>query len=403
MHFNHFLPYGRQAIDEDDITAVTQVLRSDWLTTGPTVAAFEEAFAAKVDAKHAVSCSSGTAALHLAALALGLGEGDVVIVPSITFVATANAARYVGADVCFADVDPNSGLMREQDLRQALQRVPNGAAKAVFPVHLNGQCVEMEAIEKIAKEAGLAVVEDACHALGSADIGTDDRKVLAGSCLHGEMAVFSFHPVKTIAMGEGGMVTTNDQRLRDRLLHFRGHGIVRDAAEFENSQMAHDDKGNPNTWYQEMNELGFNYRASDINCALGLSQLSKLDRFVARRQDLTRRYDDKLKPLAPAVRPVSRVIGCDPALHLYAVLIEFEELKLTRAEIMARLLKWDVGSQVHYVPVHQQPYYREKYGNRTLPGAESYYARVLSLPLFPTMTFEDVDRVVAALSDAVQL
>ncbi|MBT4486420.1 MAG: UDP-4-amino-4,6-dideoxy-N-acetyl-beta-L-altrosamine transaminase [Rhodospirillaceae bacterium] len=402
MRFNHFLPYGRQTIDDDDIAAVTEVLRSDWLTTGPTVAAFEEAFAAKVGAKYAVSCSSGTAALHLAAIALGLGEGDVVIVPSLTFVATANAARYVGADVCLADVDPDTGLMRDQDLRQALERAPAGKVRAVFPVHLNGQSVDMEAISSVAGEHDLAIVVDACHALGTTSVDCDDRKALVGSCQNGELVVFSFHPVKTLAMGEGGMITTNDRDLRDRLLRPRGHGIVREEAEFESPELACDDKGNRNTWYQEMVEIGFNYRASDIHCALGLSQLSKLDSFVAKRQGLARYYDDKLGALAPAVRPVRRVDDCDPAWHLYVVLIDFAALKLTRSEVMARLREWDVGTQVHYVPVHQQPYYQNKYGAQTLPGAESYYARALSLPLFPTMTFEDVDRVVAALSDAVR-
>ena len=260
----------------------------------------------------------------------------------------------------------------------------------------------MEAISSVAGEHDLAIVVDACHALGTTSVDCDDRKALVGSCQNGELVVFSFHPVKTLAMGEGGMITTNDRDLRDRLLRPRGHGIVREEAEFESPELACDDKGNRNTWYQEMVEIGFNYRASDIHCALGLSQLSKLDSFVAKRQGLALYYDDKLGALAPAVRPVRRVDDCDPAWHLYVVLIDFAALKLTRSEVMARLREWDVGTQVHYVPVHQQPYYQNKYGAQTLPGAESYYARALSLPLFPTMTFEDVDRVVAALSDAVR-
>lgn len=392
-----FLPYGRHLIDDDDIAAVNKVLTSEFLTTGPVVEDFERAFAARVDARYAVACSSGTAALHLAALALGLGEGDAVVVPTVTFLATANAVRYVGAEVVFADVDAESGLMTADTLADALESAPN--AKAVFPVHLGGQTAPMEAITAIAADRGLRVVEDACHAVG-ASYDTADGPARVGSCRHAAMAAFSFHPVKTIAMGEGGAVTTNDGALHKRLAALRNHGVSTD--DFENREMASDGNGGTNPWYYEMTEPGFNYRASAIHCALGLSQLAKLDAYVARRRALAERYDALLAPLAPVVRPVSRVPGVSPAWHLYATLIDFDGAGIPRARLMERLRAQGIGTQVHYIPVHEQPYYRRRYGRRELPGAAAYYARALSLPLFPAMTDDDVGRVVAALEAALK-
>lgn len=387
-----FLPYGRQSVDEADIAAVAEVLRGDWLTTGPTVSAFEDAFAARTGAHHAVSCSSGTAALHLGALALGLGEGDWVIVPTMTFAATANAARFVGSEVLFADVDPDTGLMTPNTLDAALIRAKREAkpVRAVLPVHLGGQCCAMGAIGEIARDKGLAVVEDACHAVGGDGVG---------ACAHSAMATFSLHPVKTIAAGEGGVVATNDGALAETLQRLRSHGMVRDAKAFEHRDLAFDADGTTNPWYYEIADLGFNYRLSDIHAALALSQLGKLDQFVARRQALAKRYDAALADLAPAIRPVGRVAGPAPAWHLYVVLIDFERLGMSRAKVMARLRTKGVGTQVHYVPVHRQPYYVARYGAAALPGAEAYYERALSLPLFPAMTDDDVDRVVAALAD----
>lgn len=393
-----FLPYGRHLIEEDDIAAVTRVLKGEWLTTGPTVKAFEIAFAERAGARFAVACSSGTAGLHLAALALGLGEGDAVVVPTITFLATANAARFVGAEVVFSDVDPGTGLMDRAALRQALDRTPAGTVKAVFPVHVNGQCVDMEMVAAEGKENGFRVVEDACHAIGTTYRTREGATLPVGSCRHSDMAVFSLHPVKTLAMGEGGMVTTNDEALYRRLLRYRNHGLVRDPDAFENREQGFDKEGEPNPWYYEMHELGFNYRASDINCALGLSQLGKLERFVARRRALAERYDVLLAPLAPLVRPIERVQGCNPAWHLYVTLIDFTAAGVTRAEVMTRLREQGVGTQVHFIPVHGQPYYQNRYGYLVLPGAQAYHDRALALPLFPYMTAEDPGRVVSALT-----
>ena len=396
-----FLPYGNHTIEEDDIEAVTRVLRGDRLTGGPAVEAFEEAFATAVGAPHAVACSSGTAALHLTSLALGLGPGDSVIVPAVTFLATANAARYVGADVVFADVDEETGLMGADHLGAAVASA-NGI-KAVYPVHLNGQCEDRPAMMAAAADHDLRVVEDACHALGGRTRDADGTWQPIGACRGTEMAMFSFHPVKTIAMGEGGAVTTADEGLALRLRDFRNHGMIRDPDRWRIRDQGFAADGAANPWYYEMQEPGFNYRASDIQCALGLSQLAKLDRFVARRRALADIYDRLLAPLAPAIRPIGRASGCEPAWHLYAVRIDFAGAGTDRATVMRRLEAAGIGSQVHYLPVHRQPYYRDLYGERSLPGADAYYDRVLSLPLFPAMADSDPERVSEALAAALGL
>lgn len=391
-----FLPYGRHNIGDDDIAAVGDVLRSDFLATGPAMVSFENALAESTGSGQAVSCSSGTAALHLAALALKLGPDDTIIVPSVTFLATANAARYAGADVTFADVDPDTGLMRPEDLIAALERT-NAKARAVFPVHLAGQSPDMPALSDIAKSSDLAIVEDASHALGTT-YRHGNRDYSVGSCGHSDMATFSFHPVKTIAMGEGGAITANDPELIENLRLYRNHGMTRNAEAFVHPEMACDAAGKANPWYYEMQDIGFNYRASDIHCALGLSQLGKLEQFAERRKQLVTLYDRALADLAPLLRPIRRVANCDPVWHLYSVLIDFQQAGLDRATLMRQLQERGIGSQVHYIPVHRQPYYRDLYGNIDLPGADAYYARCLSLPLFPAMSDDDVDRVVRELT-----
>ncbi|MBL6932628.1 MAG: UDP-4-amino-4,6-dideoxy-N-acetyl-beta-L-altrosamine transaminase [Rhodospirillales bacterium] len=378
-----FLPYARQTIGEDDISAVVEVLRGDMLTTGPTVEAFEAALSKVTGAKHAICCSSGTAALHLAALALELGPGDKVVVPSITFLATANAARYVGAEVVFADVNPDTGLMDAVHFEQAIEQ-GGEKIKAVWPVHLAGQSPEMVKIRTMAHARNIIVIEDACHALGSTYPGEGGVATMVGSCADSHMVAFSFHPVKTIAMGEGGAVTTNDDRLAERLRLLRSHGMVRDP-----------DRKEP--WVYKMAEMGFNYRASDIHCALGLSQLGKLETFSARRRELVALYDKAMAPLSPVLKPLTRMPG-DPVWHLYVALIDFTAAGMDRAELMNKMSQSGVGSQVHYIPVHSQPYYRERYGDGNFPGTGSYYSRCLSLPLFAGMTDEDVGRVVDVVS-----
>jgi UDP-4-amino-4,6-dideoxy-N-acetyl-beta-L-altrosamine transaminase len=392
-----FLPYGRQLIEDDDIAAVTEVLRSDFLTTGPVVDAFESKLAEMTGAVHAISVSSGTAALHLTALALDLQPGDHAIVPSMTFLATANAALYVGAEVQFADVDADTGLLTPETMERALAQ-SDAPVRAVLPVHVNGQTVDMQGVAAVPGVDEMLIVEDACHALGGQHAGLNGAVVPVGSNAFADMTVFSFHPVKTIAMGEGGAITTNDPNLADRLRVLRNIGMTREPSSFENTALAFDASGEVNPWYYEMAALGFNYRASAIHCALGLSQLGKLQRFMDKRTALMARYRERLAPLAPMIQPLAQMPDCNPAWHLCVVLIDFDAAGVSRADCMRALQARGVGTQVHYIPVHRQPFYRKRYGDLDLPGADAYYAKILSLPLFASMNDDDVDYVVDALN-----
>jgi UDP-4-amino-4,6-dideoxy-N-acetyl-beta-L-altrosamine transaminase len=386
------LPYARHTIEEDDVAAVAAALRSDFLTTGPLVEQFERAFAAAVGASHAVACNSGTAALHLAALALDLAEGQAAVVPAVTFLATANAVRMSGAEVVLADVDKDSGLLTAETLEAARARgEANGwRVRTAFPVHLNGQVSDMNALASASERFDLHLVEDACHALGVERVGAGGRS--AAAC-------FSTHAVKTVATGEGGVVTTRDEKSAERMRRLRSHGMNRDAATFADRKQGFE--GNtPNPWYYEMAEIGWNYRMPDVLCALGLSQLKKLDRSARRRREIAARYEQLLRPLAPAVRPVSAPTDSH-GWHLYAILVDFPALGMTRAHFMNALRAQGIGSQVHYIPLHRQPYYRRRYGEIVLPGAEAYYARCLSIPMFPAMTDADVERVAAAVTRLV--
>ena len=395
-----FLPYGRHLIEEDDVAAVAAVLRGDALTGGPAVAAFEAALREATGAAHAVVCGTGTQALHLAMLAAGIGPGDRVICPAVTFLATANGARYAGAEVVFADVDADTGLITAATAEAAAARA-GGPVKAVLPVDFAGQFGDLPELGALARRRGWAVIEDACHAVGGRyDLG-DGVVGAVGDCRWADAAVFSFHPVKTVAMGEGGAITTNDAALAARMASLRNHGIVRTADGFTETEQAFASDGSAHPWYYEMQELGFNYRACDLQCALGVSQLAKLDRFTARRRRLVGLYDAQLAALAPRVRPLGRMPGVSAAWHLYAVLIDFEAVGLSRDTVMNRLRARGIGSQVHYIPVPWQPYYRRRQPVPALPGAERYYARTLSLPLYPGMADADVGRVVAALEEAL--
>lgn len=397
-----FMPYGRQRIDNDDIEAVVAVLRSDYLTTGPVVDAFETAFAETVGARHAVAVSSGTAALHLTALAAGLEEGDVAIVPAVTFLATANAARYAGAEVVFADVDPDTGLMTPETFEDAIARGAGRRIRAVIPVHLNGQSADMRAIAEIAARHDMKVIEDACHALGASyESAGGNAPSKVGGCAHSDMAMFSGHPIKAVAMSEGGIVTTNDDALNDRLRVLRNHGMQREPDAFTETEQAFDATGAANPWYYEMHEIGFNFRASDVHCALGLSQLRKLDGFIEKRVALVDRYRSALRRLAPLVEPLALTGQGSPAWHVAVALIDFKSADIERASVMKRLRSEGIGTQVLYIPLYHQPYYRKRYGDISLSGAERYYARALSLPLFVDMTDADVDQIVDALALAL--
>ncbi|MFC4349676.1 UDP-4-amino-4,6-dideoxy-N-acetyl-beta-L-altrosamine transaminase [Kordiimonas lipolytica] len=390
-----FLPYGRHQIDEDDIAAVVDVLRNGALTCGPQVEAFEQAFAHQVGASEAIVCSNGTTALHLAMIGLDVGPGDAVIVPTVTFLSTANAARMAGADVVFADVCPDTGLLTVETLKAAFARA-SSPIKAVLPVHLNGQCVDMEEISALCRAEGVAIVTDCCHALGASYKGSVTGA--PGDGLFEDLACFSLHPVKSIAMGEGGVVTTSDSVLAARMRILRSQGMVRDPSAWQQAEAAFSpDSGEPNPWYYEMQELGYNYRATDLQCALGLSQLKKLGSFVARRREIAAIYDRQIEAHLNSVVPIPCTKLADSAWHLYPILIDFKAQKKDRATVMSELSALGVGTQVHYIPVSSQPYYEGLYGKQSFAGAERYYERVLSLPIFPAMSDDDVARVVECL------
>jgi UDP-4-amino-4,6-dideoxy-N-acetyl-beta-L-altrosamine transaminase len=395
-----FLPYGRQLIEDDDVAAVVDVLRGDFLTTGPAVARFETALASTVGAKHAVVCANGTAALHMAARALNLGPGTKVVVPTVTFLATASAPHMNGAEIVFADVDPNTGLMTAETFSNAIIRA--GKVDAVFNVHLNGQCGQLEEIAAIARIHKIKVVDDACHALGAAYVGSNSGAGRIGGNALCDLSVFSFHPVKAIAMGEGGAVTTNDPDMARRLVLARNHGSTREPKDFVNTADAFDAEGNANPWYYELVEPEFNWRANDIQCALGASQLAKLDRFLAKRRAVVAAYDTLLAPYAPVVRPLGRMRSSLPAWHLYVARVDFKAAGISRATVMRALNDEGIGTQVHYFPVHRQPYYAKRYG-AVLPGADLYYSRALSLPLSAAMDADDAQRVVEALLRVLKL
>ncbi len=395
-----FLPYARQAVDADDVAAVTAALTSDWLTTGPEVARFEAALTETLGAPSAVVCNSGTAALHIAYGALGVGRGDAVIVPAITFVATANAARFLGAQPVFADVDADTGLMTPATAEAALAeaRSAGWTPRIVVPVHLAGQVADPPGFAALADRHGLQVVEDACHAIGTVYRDAEGGVHRVGDCAHSHMASFSFHPAKTIAMGEGGVVMTADREAADRMRRLRSHGL---RGGITPPDPAGTERGSAAGY--TLDEIGHNYRAPDILCALGRSQLAKLDRFVGERRRLEALYRQQLKDLAPAVRPVPLVAGGTPAWHLQVVLIDVDRIGVDRDTVMQRLSGAGVGSQIHYIPVPWQPPYRQALDRSAFPGATRYFRRTLSLPLYVGLSDGDVARVVDALGVACGL
>ncbi len=357
------------------------------------MAEFEQAFARTVGSAEAVVCANGTAALHLACLAMDLGPGDNVVVPSVTFLATANAVRMTGADVIFADVDPDTGLMTAETFRAALEK-DTASIKAVFPVHLNGQSCEMISIKAIADRHGVTIITDCCHALGGEYVDGG----APGDGKYEVMGCFSLHPVKAVAMGEGGVITTNDSSLANRMRRLRSHDMVRDAECLLDSGLSMDIKGQPNPWSYEMHDLGYNYRANDIQCALGLSQLGKLEKFANERREIAANYDQLLSGLNH-IKPVAKNGFSVSGWHLYAVLIEFGALSITRSELMKKLKAFNIGTQVHYIPVHQQPYYRSLYGGQDLSGVQGYYSRALSLPIYPRLTPKQQKYTIKTLGD----
>ena len=399
---NTFLPYGRQEISEADIDAVVGALRSDFLTQGPRIEKFETSLCKAVSARNAVACSNGTAALHLAMLALDIKPGDEVVTTPNTFVADANCARFVGAEVMLCDIDSRTGLMDPNTLEVLLARDRRKKIKAIIPVHFAGQPVDLERISDLARSHGAYVVDDACHALG-ANYQENGRRQSIGCNHRSDMTVFSFHPVKHITTGEGGAVTASDPFLASRLRQFRTHGIIR--REFVQDDLACSANGELNPWYYEMTELGFNYRLTDIQAALGESQLSRLGEIVARRNEIARTYGRLLNSTfdADKVRPLDARADVLHAYHLYVVQIDFQAFSRSRASVMNRLKQRGIGTQVHYIPINLQPYYRERYqwGPGAFPNAEKYYTRALSLPMYPGLTEQDIERVVAELESVL--
>ncbi|MEM6344604.1 MAG: UDP-4-amino-4,6-dideoxy-N-acetyl-beta-L-altrosamine transaminase [Bacteroidota bacterium] len=374
------IPYGRQQITEDDIAAVAEVLRSDYLTTGPRIAQFEEAFAEYIGCKYAVAVANGTAALHLCAMGLNVRQGQTVLVPTNTFVASANCIRYCGGSVELMDVDPETLLLDMEIVRQRLEAAPKGTYAGIVAVDFAGHPVDMKALRALADQHDCWILEDACHAPG-AYYDTSGERLYSGDGSQADLAIFSFHPVKHIAAGEGGMITTNDKALYERLKILRTHGITRDR------NLLQEDHGG---WYYEMQELGFNYRLSDIHCALGISQMPRAAANLQRRRQLAARYDELLAAL-PLKRPQ---IVEGHAWHLYVIQTE------RRKELFDFLRERKIYPQIHYIPVHYQPSYQAlgwKKGD--FPLAENYYDHCITLPLYPDMTNEMQDYVVEVLRE----
>lgn len=370
-----YIPYGRQCIEEDDIEAVVKVLRSDYVTTGPAVTEFEKIVAEYTGAKYAVAVSNGTAALHLACLAAGIKEGDEVITTPVTFAASANCALYCGAKPVFVDIEPDTYNIDPTKIEEKI----TPKTKAIIAVHFTGQPCKMDEIHVIAKKHNLFVIEDAAHALGADYKG---RKVGSIS----DMTAFSFHPVKHITTGEGGMITTNNKELYDRLVLFRSHGITRDERFLEKTEGG---------WYYEQLDLGYNYRITDIQCALGVSQMKKLDRFLERRREIAKRYDDAFVNMKGIQIPRQEK-GCHNSWHLYVIQVTDKD----RKEVFDTLRNKNIGVNVHYIPVYQHPYYRHNgYETVYCKNAEEYYAHAISIPMYPLLSSEEQDYVIKIIKE----
>lgn len=374
------ISYGKQYISEEDINAVVEALKSDFLTQGPKINEFEEAFAKYTGAKYAVAVSNGTAALHLCALALDVNENSNVITTPITFAASANCVRYCDGRVTFADIDPNTALIDINAVKELLETSPKGTYQGIIPVDFMGYPVNLEKLRKLADEYGLWIIEDACHAPGGYFIDSKGEKQYCGNGKFAELAIFSFHPVKHITSGEGGMITTNDEKLYQKLLMLRTHGITK------SPDLLIENHGG---WYYEMQMLGYNYRLPDINAALGLSQLKRADEGVARRQEIAKMYDKAFEGKINIIKPDTAV---SHAYHLYIIQVN------NRKEVYDKLKDKGIYAQVHYIPVHTLPYYQQLgYKKGSMPYAEGFYERCLSIPMYPTLTDDDVKYVIESV------
>jgi UDP-4-amino-4,6-dideoxy-N-acetyl-beta-L-altrosamine transaminase len=387
-----FIPYGQHFLDAEDIRQVADTLRQGPITQGPRIKAFEEALATYVGAKYAVAVANGTAALHIACLAAGIGREDRVVTSPNTFIASANATLYVGATPIFSDIHPDTLNMDLTALAATCHSLKN--IKAIIPVHFAGLPCDMAAIRTLGKKNKALIIEDAAHALGAKY--ADGVKV--GSCRYSDMTTFSFHPVKIIASGEGGAVTTNDEELYHKLLQLRNHGITKDSKQFRDKAAAFTD-GEVNPWYYEMQDLGFNYRITDFQAALGTSQLRKIEAFLKRRKEIAARYDEAFA--SETTLTVTQKSGRKfSANHLYVVRIPFATAKMNRARLMTELKKRSIGTQVHYLPVYRHPYYQEHdYSHASCLKAEAYYKEALSLPIYYGLTDEEQKYVIASLKE----
>lgn len=378
-----FIPYGKQWIDDEDIRAVVDVLNSDFLTTGPKIKEFEEKFAKYIGCKYAVAISNGTAALHAACYAANIKAGDEVITTPITFAASANCVRYLGGTPVFTDIDPKTYNIDPNEIRKKI----TPKTKAIIPVHFTGQVCNMEEIKKIAKEHNLIVIEDGAHVLGG-----EYKNELVGHL--SDMTTFSFHPVKHITTGEGGMITTDNKELYDRLILFRTHGITRNMDLLENKENE--------PWYYEQLELGYNYRITDIQCALGISQLNRLDNFVKRRRKIVEIYNREFNQLDGVIIPYQDK-NQNSSYHLYVLQLELEKLDVDRKEIFNELRSENIGVNVHYIPVYYFPYYKNLgYKKGICPKAEALYERIITIPLYPKMTDEEVFRVIDKIKKVIK-
>jgi UDP-4-amino-4,6-dideoxy-N-acetyl-beta-L-altrosamine transaminase len=379
------IPYGRHSVTQQDIDAVVATLRSGQLTQGPQVEHFEAAFAAYIGARYAVAVASGTAALHIAAMALGVRPGSRVITTPITFAASANCVRFCGGEVEFDDIDPTTLLLDITAVERRLANAPAGSYQGVIPVDFAGRPVRLDAFRRLADRYGLWILEDACHAVGGYFLDDQGQHQFCGNGRFADLSVFSFHPVKHIACGEGGMVTTNSKALYDKLQLARSHGITKDPERLSQQ---------PGGWYYEMQELGFNYRLSDVHAALGRSQLSRCEASLARRLEIARRYDRAFE--GTSIRTFPPLAEGRHAYHLYVVEVPH------RKQVYDRLRQREIHAQVHYIPLHTMPYYRSASPHSgVLPHAEAYYAKALSLPMFPSLTDDDQRYVIDSVIDSI--
>lgn len=379
------IPYGHQNITQEDVDAVIDALTSDYMTQGPRIGEFEKQFAKYLGCNYTCMVSNGTAALHLCAMALGIKPGDKVITTPITFVASANGFRYQGAELVFCDIDSKTFLMDLDKLEQILKDSPKGTYKAVVPVDFAGYPIDEEKLRKLADEYGFAIVVDACHSPGGSFVDSKGDKQMIGNCKYADLTVFSFHPVKHIATGEGGAVTTNNKELYEKVALYRTHGITKDPALL---------KKNDGGWYYEMQELGYNYRITEMQAALGISQLKRLDWSIERRNEIAKKYDEAFK--GTAVKTPFRAEGLVHAFHLYIIQVDPAKRKGLYDSLRAN----NVFSQVLYIPAHTMPYYKSlgwKEGD--MPVAEDYYTKCLALPMFPTLTIEEQDWIIAKVKE----